>query len=67
MSEWISVEDELPKNYEVLIYVPADTFGREIILRELMVVQHGVIFGRRKATHWMPLPDPPEERDNESD
>ena len=60
MAEWISVKDRLPeRNQRVFVYRPemdgADTGP--------MSVQWGwsCACKRTDITHWMPLPEPPEE------
>lgn len=61
MSEWISVEDGLPKDgEEVLIYI-----GNQQLVAEKCKVFGFVDAMDREAlrldmiTHWMPLPEPP--------
>lgn len=61
MSEWISVEDQVPKRYkDVLIFM---TEGRWISVVSFTprgwerAGVNGYLYG---VTHWMPLPDPPE-------
>jgi hypothetical protein len=69
-SEWISVEDRLPKTYEsVLVYMPGETPNP--------TVHEGFLnrFGRWYAggfdrlpdevVMWMPLPEPPEMKGGE--
>ena len=83
MSEWISVDDRLPEDYngksdEYLIVnygeVNLATWhahpyndgegdshdGKEFMVRN-MDSDYGGMFVARKVTHWMPLPEPPED------
>jgi len=63
MSEWISVKDRLPKNFEPVIVCRRGKDGT--------IVEQGFkdagswwkVYGTRtkNVTHWMPLPEPPEE------
>ena len=66
MSEWISVEDRLPKGVDdVLVYY---NFGY-ITSRAAHHIADGVdgIGGHvYHVTHWMPLPEPPVTTDGES-
>lgn len=57
---WVSVEDELPQNGEmVMIYDGAIGFG----CQEKGAWEWVDTFesGPAKVTHWMPLPEPPQE------
>ena len=63
--EWISVKERLPKAFvSVLVYVPE--LAPLPTVNEGYVDKHGIFHGVRlglnevKATHWMPLPEPPE-------
>lgn len=64
MSEWISVEDRLPKQYdEVLIHIPHATLTTTAwrnIAGEWQFVDDDLA---KSVTHWMPLPAPPIEAD----
>lgn len=65
---WISVKDRLPKKY-----VDVLTYSKEFGVRLNYIDGKGFmyederkpycIFG--KVTHWMPLPEPPEEAESE--
>lgn len=58
MSEWISVKDRLPnEKTRVLVFVP---HGNRKIDIDGMVGRIWVRWNGR-VTHWMPLPEPPEE------
>lgn len=58
--KWISVEDRLPEpNVRVFTWPPAP-FGYE---RHLKDDGETWFFDVFPVTHWMPLPDPPEEQD----
>ena len=56
--EWISVKDELPeKDGLYIIYSPFFNIQTRMYYKH-----HGDrFFGNMKATHWMPLPEPPKE------
>lgn len=58
-SEWISVKDKKPTKGKVLVYVPPLKDGRNSLPASIHV-QDGVVYGFRRATHWMPLPEPPQ-------
>ncbi len=68
--EWISVKDKLPpENESVLVVVHGYRRGFEpISLVEISSYSHDFDFifddlpiSRIDVTHWMPLPEPPEE------
>lgn len=67
MSEWISVEDRLPKNFEEVLIWPRPEFMYELLTGEY---QGGIWTAdyedsyqsyteRVTVTHWQPLPGPP--------
>ena len=71
MSEWISVKTRLPeKNQVCLIYIPG-FYHAEI--KKVVDIDFGTwdgtefqwcltgIYENETITHWMPLPEPPEE------
>jgi len=69
MSEWISVKDRLPKKgecvlcfYDSQLHKHIDPFGRSnrIVTREL-IAENGMEWANEGVTHWMPLPEPPQE------
>lgn len=58
MSEWISVKDRLPEEKtRVLVFVPRSglKIDTDRIVGRIWVRWNG------RVTHWMPLPEPPEE------
>lgn len=61
MSEWISVNDRLPKTME-LVFVYRK--GLDIVRIEYLM-NDGEWFNddiyKASVTHWMPLPEPPKE------
>jgi hypothetical protein len=71
MSEWISVKDRLPESGErVIVFVPD---YKEVCCDYVYARKYADIKGNdffrpfnsgysciRTATHWMPLPEPPE-------
>lgn len=58
MSDWISVEDELPYIHQQVLYYDDNNavMGKHIGICPYS--EHNFSIG--KVTHWMPLPDPPE-------
>lgn len=71
MSEWISVENELPPHYVSVLIYPYPEFSDEYrfvgeydAVREKFVVWIGSDGERNNAhvTHWQPLPEPPKEQ-----
>lgn len=63
-SEWISVEDDLPKNQlaRVLVFLKDDEFTKPIGFNKIDTDRY--IDGKwvrwgKYVTHWMPLPEPP--------
>lgn len=65
MSKWISVKERLPENTgEVLVW--PSFYGRPSVARFWAIArswQQTNVTGdvNEYVTHWMPLPDPPEE------
>lgn len=60
MSEWISVEDRLPKKGTTVIWFHPALKGRDG--RRTHADYYRVDYYNlpsRPATHWMPLPEPP--------
>ena len=56
--KWISVKDRFPpKDGRYLIF----GHGGNIVTRMYYTHHDDCFFGRVVATHWMPLPEPPEE------
>lgn len=59
MSEWISVEDRLPDHpNKVLIYNKSGKYG---VGKYIERMDCFITTGQTVVTHWMELPDPPEE------
>lgn len=55
---WVSCDERLPEKYDrVLVYSKATRMGRSIDF----VNADGNWYTTPKVTHWMPLPEPPEE------
>ena len=66
--KWVSVKDELPRAWvSVLAYVRRKKARYRVIVWRSDVKgwgSHDPFFDKRdKVTHWMPLPEPPEEID----
>lgn len=69
MNEWIKCSERLPKvGMSVVVWRPG--IGLDIVEYSEKSRQHLTVIRRdgqwwddgRRITHWMPLPDPPEER-----
>ena len=63
-SGWISVKDRLPERYiPVLTCRAHQPSGKVVELGFLDISKRWKIYGTRivSVTHWMPLPEPPEE------
>ena len=60
MDNWQPIETA-PMGKEILRYIPTlppDIRGYNG-LAALIDIGYGALYGYRKATHWMPLPEPP--------
>ena len=61
-SEWISVEDGIPKKWQkCLCYYPEKDYGSKIVVDYAETDSGGFAeqFRFGKPSHWMPLPQPP--------
>ncbi len=60
MDNWQPIAT-VPKDKEVIRYIP--TLSPDIRgyngLAALINIGYGASYGHRKATHWVPLPEPP--------
>lgn len=78
VGEWISVEDRLPENEKVVIcYTPCDGYmfvgfyrtskskSYEWSSWQIITAMRSTKTITKKVTHWMPLPEPPEEVNDE--
>jgi len=68
MDKWISVKDRLPKYKKMVILFCPGYSGRPILEGSLYDTNEngnnwvdGVGFARSGVTHWMPLPEPPQD------
>lgn len=64
MHNWISVRDELPNTFEtVIVYRKANRGPGAVELGRRDSGNRWRVYGAKtdKVTHWMPLPDKPEE------
>lgn len=69
MSEWISVNERVPANYDtgmnylVRVVMPADggTFVRQTRVIAYDFLDKKWCCNGMIVTHWMPLPEPPED------
>ena len=62
--QWFSVEDRLPEVFRPVIVCREKVKGEYVVEQGYKdVVDWWKVYGTRtkKVTHWMPLPDPPEE------
>ena len=65
MSEWISVEDRLPEG-ECLVYLAETRLGRVHSANYdagVPTIGFGFAFDAPAVTHWMPLPEPPTDKE----
>jgi hypothetical protein len=66
---WISIDDRLPGNKSLYLTFSTNSFGchREVVMFEThgrprwMSNRHSFADYERDVTHWMPLPEPPNE------
>jgi len=61
---WISVEDELPRWGYVIAFRPDAPKGNEVATVQYNP-HHLGFYGNFEVTHWMPLPKPPKEGNDE--
>lgn len=64
MSDWISVEDELPECGSYLVYVASERRPKGVISRKKYMkigwtMKRDEVGMGLSVTHWMPLPEPP--------
>lgn len=72
VSDWISVNDRLPKIGEIVLFTGNNKFGNKFIVQrglfdgEVWRCDYGhVLDSSTPVTHWMPLPELPKEVNNE--
>ena len=61
---WISVEERLPeRGVRVLVTLTPDSKGRREVCEAALNYEHffETDYGSYEASHWIPLPSPPEE------
>jgi hypothetical protein len=58
VSEWISVTDRLPKEYEVVLVWDRECVGIDTC-DDPRTERRGQFGLSPTVTHWMPLPEPP--------
>ena len=68
--QWISVKDRLPDTSIEYIVCAIDEDGEQFVTSDhwLDTVRHWYLFDEHAdsvVTHWMPLPEPPKEKNNE--
>lgn len=59
--KWISVKDELPPDQEEVLVCTLAKNGVQNIDKGYWAIDHFIHRGRSQVTHWMPLPELPEE------
>ena len=63
---WISVEERVPeRGVRVLVTLTPDSKGKREVCEAVMKYEQffETDYGSYEATHWMPLPSPPEEKE----
>lgn len=59
--EWISVRDRIPPDQEEVLVCTLAKNGVQNIDKGYWAIDHFIHRGRSQVTHWMPLPELPEE------
>jgi len=59
MSEWISVDTELPDSVGRYLAIRTTGFIETAIFIKGPIKWNDCIHSRGRVTHWMPLPEPP--------
>lgn len=71
MSEWISVDDSLPEPNVNVLTIDEDNYQETAILYPASMIltytwrRTGLEHMKGEVTHWMPLPEPPKDQDDE--
>ena len=64
-SEWISVKDRMPEQFVTVIGLMKEGVMPFPMVRECYLIEDGFWFSAInefvEVTHWMPMPEPPEE------
>lgn len=61
MSEWCDARAEIPVDQEEVLVCTRSKNGVRNIDKGYWSIDHWIHRGRAEVTHWMPLPDFPEE------
>lgn len=69
-NEWVSVEERLPENGQIVLFHQKDGFiycaeyfvGKELMSPEWIIDNDS--WNAKVVTHWMPLPAPPEKENS---
>ena len=69
-NEWVSVEERLPENGQIVLFHQKDGFiycaeyfvGKELMSPEWIIDNYS--WNAKVVTHWMPLPAPPEKENS---
>lgn len=72
-NEWVSVEERLPENGQIVLFHQKDGFiycaeyfaGKELMSPEWIIDNDS--WNAKVVTHWMPLPEPPDSRPPEGE
>ena len=69
--KWISVEERLPEAYSTVLVVYKDAYGETSVGASILCnyadwIGHGFAMARDAVTHWMPLPEPPKEEEEDA-
>ena len=59
--QWISVKDRIPPDQEEVLVCTLSKNGVQNIDKGYWAIDHFIHRGRSQVTHWMPLPELPEE------
>lgn len=61
MTSWISVKDRLPEDQQEVLVCTRSKNGSRNIDKGYLAIDHFIHRGRAEVTHWMPLPELPED------
>lgn len=61
MSEWISIKDRLPENDALVLVCQQDVKDAATFIAFFINGRWAILNNEFTVTHWMPLPEPPNE------